>query len=244
MQQHLEGEKAKEGGEITATSESLLGRVQSLHTHVCFYLAQAYAATRRPHESAHYCLLTLEKQINETDNPSSKFDPFEWYKNCAGLVDYYTGHDRYRDAEYCLNACDRVLDTKVVVPAPPAPAQDIMHVNEKLNEARADMQRRWGVYYLNILQDASQAHASGDLSSLPTTDTLNVNFSRGLEGLPTPSSVLPYQLTSFEAVCVCCCAVVVVRFAGVLLCVCMCVSVCVCRPVTCSSSPVATTRPR
>jgi len=32
------------------------------------------------------------------------------YRNCASLVEYFTGQDRYRDAEHCLRACDAIID--------------------------------------------------------------------------------------------------------------------------------------
>ena len=56
--------------------------------------AQAFGALRRPDESAHYCQLTLMFQLQH-----GILDATTWYRNCAGLADYFTARDRYRDAE-------------------------------------------------------------------------------------------------------------------------------------------------
>jgi len=165
-------------------SESELGssskRSSSCHTHVVFYLAQAYAALHRPHEAASYCQLTLQLQLQDADpdvlvgnfkknggggeacdsefgGESAKvaFNSSEWYKNCAGLVEYFIAQDRYVDAEHCLRACDVIVEHHMKVPPPPATPAAIADAEEKRQEAMADMDRRWGLLYLNILQDAA-----------------------------------------------------------------------------------------
>jgi len=49
-------------------------------------------------------------------------------------------------------ACDAVVATHLAVPPPPASGRAIQAAREVQDEARADMERRWGVVYLNILQ--------------------------------------------------------------------------------------------
>lgn len=67
-----------------------------------------------------------------------------------------TPQDRYRDAEHCLKACDAVVATHLAAPPPPAAPRAIAAAQEVQAEATADMARRWGVVYLNILQ--ARAH--------------------------------------------------------------------------------------
>jgi len=49
-------------------------------------------------------------------------------------------------------ACDAVIATHLAVPPPPASSRAIQAAREVQEEAKADMERRWGVVYLNILQ--------------------------------------------------------------------------------------------
>jgi hypothetical protein len=90
----------------------------------------------------------------------SVLDAKEWYQNCSGLVDYYTGNGRYRDAEHCLQACDAIIAKHMQVPGPPATPVDMSNAKDRLDEALADMERRWGVLYLNVMQDASRYRQS------------------------------------------------------------------------------------
>mmetsp|Transcript_50467 Transcript_50467/g.64671 ORF Transcript_50467/g.64671 Transcript_50467/m.64671 type:complete len:563 (+) Transcript_50467:706-2394(+) len=162
--------------------------VKSLQTHVCFYLAQAYAAMKKPHESAHYCQLTLEWQLRSHETLNTA----EWYKNCAGLVDYFVNQDRYRDAEHCLRACDCIIETKMsAAVSAPASRRAMEEIGEKLSEARADMDRRWGVFHLNVLQDAARDFGDGRVEPEGT-----VNFSE--LNLPVCDAILPAQVLSFD----------------------------------------------
>jgi hypothetical protein len=160
--------------------------VRALKTQVCFYLAQAYSAMKRPHDGAHYCQLTLEWQL-----ATEPLNAPEWYKNCAGLVDYFMNQDRYRDAEHCLRACDFIIETRMSLAAAPAARRTIDETAERLAEARADMDRRWGIFHLNILQDA--AREFGEERSEPEG---TVNFSA--LNLPASDALLPSQVVSFD----------------------------------------------
>ena len=60
----------------------------------------------------------------------------EWYRNCAGLVDYFVGQDRYRDAEHCLRACDAIIEHHMAVPVPPTAPRDIEIALDKVSAAR------------------------------------------------------------------------------------------------------------
>ena len=65
----------------------------------------------------------------------SVLDAKEWYQNCSGLVDYYTGNGRYRDAEHCLQACDAIIAKHMQVPGPPATPVDMSNAKDRLDEA-------------------------------------------------------------------------------------------------------------
>jgi len=148
----------------------------SLYTHVCFYMAQAYAATQRPELSAEYCQRTLERQLK-----MAPVDAQEWYRNCTGLMDYFLTQDRYADAELCLKACDKIIAPPYLeVPSPPAAQAEIEDIQEKVVELTADLNRRWGVLNLVILEAAAERHHRALMGERVTDDDASSSSSASL----------------------------------------------------------------
>jgi len=200
----------------SAESGVASGALLALRTQVVFYLAQAYAALHRAHDSAHYCQQTLLFQLEaetKAEGPESgvrrfegtKFNADEWYKNCAGLVNYFINQDRYRDAEQCLLACDAVVTRHLegAIPPAPAPLHQMAAARERLEEAEADMNRRWGIFYLNILKDAAlefKDKEGGEIeveTEEPPVSKVQIDF-KGLNLGPCTAPLVS-KVTSFEA---------------------------------------------
>jgi hypothetical protein len=111
---------------------------EQIYTHTLFYLAQIYAKLNQKDQSANYCRLTLERQLSMFHGDYSKhFDPLDWATNCATLSQYYmTNHD-YATTRYCLMCADQMLEN--------------VKSDEKLIERRANFQRCWIKYAINLL---------------------------------------------------------------------------------------------
>ncbi|CAF5218771.1 unnamed protein product, partial [Rotaria magnacalcarata] len=76
---------------------------EQIYTYTSFFLAQIYAKLDDKDQSANYCRLTLERQLDMFHSDNRKhFDPLDWATNCATLSQYYmTKHD-YATARHCL----------------------------------------------------------------------------------------------------------------------------------------------
>ncbi|XRB21312.1 KIF-binding protein [Pseudoscourfieldia marina] len=67
-------------------------------TQVFFYLAQVHGNMRQRHESARYCALTLNRQLDAVP------PDVRWARNCLGLSAYYANERRFGDAAQCIAA--------------------------------------------------------------------------------------------------------------------------------------------
>ncbi|CAM9942424.1 unnamed protein product, partial [Ectocarpus sp. 4 AP-2014] len=141
------GEGGEAGGD-GAGEEEKKGKLESMLTHVFYYLAQAYGV-RDVEQSAKYCALTLQarrrqntfRQLDASqrgDGVKVSFDPGEWSRNACFLADYYSGLGRFTEAGRCLLAAQAVLqpegsavevptgdkDDASLPPPPPARGKD------------------------------------------------------------------------------------------------------------------------
>lgn len=111
---------------------------EQIYTHTSFYLAQIYGKLSNKDQSAHYCRLTLERQLDMFHGDNRKhFDPLDWATNCATLSQYYVTKHDYATARHCLMCADKMLEN--VVPS------DI------LTERKASFKRCWIKYGINLL---------------------------------------------------------------------------------------------
>ncbi|CAM2721141.1 unnamed protein product [Rotaria socialis] len=115
---------------------------EQIYTYTSFFLAQIYAKLDDKDQSANYCRLTLERQLDMFHGDNRKhFDPLDWATNCATLSQYYmTKHD-YATARHCLMCADKMLENVVS--------------NENLPERTASFKRCWIKYAVNLLSDSS-----------------------------------------------------------------------------------------
>ncbi|CAF4380931.1 unnamed protein product, partial [Rotaria sp. Silwood2] len=111
---------------------------EQIYTHTFFYLAQIYAKINDKDQSANYCRLTLERQLEMFHQHTKKhFDPLDWATNCATLSQYYmTNHD-YATARHCLMCADKMLEN--------------VKTNDQLPERTASFKRCWIKYAINLL---------------------------------------------------------------------------------------------
>ncbi|CAF1321883.1 unnamed protein product [Rotaria sordida] len=115
---------------------------EQIYIHTLFYLAQIYGKLNDKYQSANYCRLTLERQLEIFyQNNKKNFDPLDWATNCATLSQYYmTKHD-YATARHCLMCADKMLEN--------------VKLNDNLSERIASFKRCWIKYAINLLSDSS-----------------------------------------------------------------------------------------
>ncbi|CAN0178534.1 unnamed protein product, partial [Laminaria digitata] len=100
------GDNAGVPGTKAEGVEGRVEKLESLLTHALYYLAQAYG-TQDAEQSAKYCAITLQRQLDASHRGEGKevsFDPGEWSRNACFLASYYGGQDRRRAAGRCLLA--------------------------------------------------------------------------------------------------------------------------------------------
>ncbi|CAN0443235.1 unnamed protein product, partial [Ectocarpus sp. 12 AP-2014] len=126
------GERREAGGDGAGEEAEKKGKLESMLTHVFYYLAQAYGV-RDVEQSAKYCALTLQarrrqnRQLDASqrgDGAKVSFDPGEWSRNACFLADYYSGLGRFTDAGRCLLAAQAVLQPEGFAAAVPTGDKD------------------------------------------------------------------------------------------------------------------------
>jgi hypothetical protein len=80
----------------------------------------------------------------------------------------------------------------MAVPSAPATRRTIDESTERLNEAKADMDRRWGVFYLNILKDAAYLLHDEEAKRDHVEPEVSVNFN--VLNIPPCETLLPSQV--------------------------------------------------
>jgi hypothetical protein len=139
-----------------------LSNFEALYTHSLFYFAQVYGKLDEKDNSAYYCELTLQRQIdayNEIIEKSNNkleelddqleekvsFNPLEWATHAAAISQYYVTENDFATARHCL-CCSEAILIKL--------NQDAVSngvVPENLLEQTNSIRRCWGKYALGLL---------------------------------------------------------------------------------------------
>ncbi|CAM9265333.1 unnamed protein product [Choristocarpus tenellus] len=103
------GDTKKEGN---ADGWGKSAKMEGLLTHAFYFLAQVYSGLGEVKQSAKYCALTLERQLDAEHHgvgQSLCFDPLEWSRNACFLANYYARLTNFRAAGQSLMAGQAVL---------------------------------------------------------------------------------------------------------------------------------------
>ncbi|CAM9789403.1 unnamed protein product, partial [Discosporangium mesarthrocarpum] len=95
-------ERGREG-QMECTPEKMESRL----THTFYYLAQVYTGLEEMEQSAKYCTLTLQRQLDAEEKgvgQSLCFDAVEWSRNASSLAVYQLGLGNFRPAGQSLAA--------------------------------------------------------------------------------------------------------------------------------------------
>ena len=137
---------------------------EALYTHSLFYFAQVYGKLDDKDNSAHYCELTLQRQIDayneKIENISNQtetkelddqleekvsFNPLEWATHAAAISQYYVTENDFATARHCL-CCSEAILIKLNQDADSS-GNSSDHLKEQTNSIR----RCWGKYALGLL---------------------------------------------------------------------------------------------
>eukprot|EP01017_Pseudomicrothorax_dubius_P019360 TRINITY_DN2127_c0_g1_i17.p1 TRINITY_DN2127_c0_g1~~TRINITY_DN2127_c0_g1_i17.p1 ORF type:complete len:533 (+),score=119.46 TRINITY_DN2127_c0_g1_i17:72-1670(+) len=119
-------------------------RLESLHTHTYFYLAQAYAKIGKKEKAAHYCGLTMKRQFEV-----NTYQVKDFCLNCINLAEFYQNRESFAQAEYLLNIGFSLLPADLT----------------KRKKLRASFYSAYGVLYLKLLETACTNYHTGRLSN-------------------------------------------------------------------------------
>lgn len=86
------------------TDPARRAKLESLHTHSLFYMAQACQHLGQVQRAVRLCEQTLDRQLR-----AGAFDPSDGAKNCIFLSTYYLAKRNFRQVEHCLAAADKLL---------------------------------------------------------------------------------------------------------------------------------------
>ena len=125
---------------------------ESGYTHTMFYFAQVYAQLDKKGLSASYCHKTLQRQLNSND-----FDPLDWCLHAATLSQYYMTEREFTMSRHCLASAE------VIYQQAESNSEGCSDERkEKLQQAKADIQRCWAKYGLGLLE-ASREKLYGEV---------------------------------------------------------------------------------
>mmetsp|Transcript_31830 Transcript_31830/g.79421 ORF Transcript_31830/g.79421 Transcript_31830/m.79421 type:complete len:689 (-) Transcript_31830:408-2474(-) len=188
----------------TACATPAAERLERLHTHTLFYLAQVHGHLGDPLQSAVHAHATLRRQLARND---AEYEPFEWCKNAMQLATFYPTVRAFAVAEHCLFAATHVLasipDEKRREPSGA--------LSEKFQELRANIHLAWAGLMRAVLRAGRQegsaagppvAPAVGDAAPiLLSISEERLTFFRYLPALPAASAECldPSSLVDFEA---------------------------------------------
>jgi hypothetical protein len=153
---------------------------EALYTHSLFYFAQVYGKLDEKDNSAYYCELTLQRQIdayneiieksnNQTEDLDDQleekvsFNPLEWATHAAAISQYYVTENDFATARHCL-CCSEAILTKLN-----KDAESKGIVPENLHEQTNSIRRCWGKYALGLLTVSKlKLRESADLADQKT----------------------------------------------------------------------------
>lgn len=119
---------------------------EDTYTHTLFFLAQTTKHLGDSDQSAEYCGMCLERQLN-----SGNFNAREWSLHSACLSQYYLSIDDYCTAHHCLRAGSIMLTQEMV-----NCSESDETVKNKMIEAEADLARCWIKYCVAFLEHSSK----------------------------------------------------------------------------------------
>ena len=103
---------------------------EALYTHSLFFMAQVCGKMGESNKSAHYCQLTLQRQIDRHNEAVSEadaadsanqlvsasisedvvFNPLEWATHAAALSQFYVCENDFATARHCLCCADAIIN--------------------------------------------------------------------------------------------------------------------------------------
>ncbi|XP_046575702.1 KIF-binding protein-like [Haliotis rubra] len=128
--------------DIAAISKTRSKHFEDTYTLTLFYIAQVYALTEKKEDSAKYCHVTLQRQL---DSFTYKAD--EWALNAATLSQYYITVDMYHFARHCLASASLIFEE-----AASKEEDTDEDTKEQMAQKRADIDRCWSKYGLALLE--------------------------------------------------------------------------------------------
>ena len=112
------------------------------YTLTLYYFAQAYQSLGEFEISAQYCHITLQRQLD-----SNSYDPLEWALSCATLSQYFMTEKDFTMSRHCLASADFIFEQ-----AAGNQAEYSEEKKEKIQQGKADIQRCWVKYHLNLME--------------------------------------------------------------------------------------------
>ncbi|XP_055546055.1 KIF-binding protein [Wyeomyia smithii] len=122
------------------------------HTLTLYYLAQVYGYLEDLTRSAHFCHLTLKRQLDYND-----YEHVDWALNAATLSQYYFPKNHLSQARHLLAAASYMLDRfeEEVIPKEINPTVKAEKI-ESHRHRSADIARCWAKYGLHILNASKE----------------------------------------------------------------------------------------
>ncbi|XP_055638886.1 KIF-binding protein [Toxorhynchites rutilus septentrionalis] len=128
------------------------------HTLTLYYLAQVYGYLENLEKSAHFCHLTLKRQLDYKD-----FEHIDWALNAATLSQYYFPRNCLSQARHLLAAASYMLDRyEEEVIANETSAAIKADMVETHSHRSADVARCWAKYAIHILATSKERLSRDD----------------------------------------------------------------------------------
>ena len=147
--------------------------LESTYTHTLYYFAQVYQQLGQADVSAQYCHFTLQRQLETTD-----LDSLDWSLQAATLSQFYMTEREFSMSRHCLASAEVIFAQ--------AEANNVNcpdEMKEKIQQARADIQRCWIKYALGLLEYSKEkqleALASQSENSEGETDVTSESATSG-----------------------------------------------------------------
>lgn len=126
--------------------------LEKLHTLTLYYLAQVYGNLGDLPKSAHYCHLTLKRQLEYND-----FEAIDWALNAATLSQYYFTKNALKQSRHLLAAASYMLDKHEQNLCSSELSDDEKREKlDVLSHRSADIARCWAKYGLYILSTSKE----------------------------------------------------------------------------------------
>lgn len=143
---------------------------EALYTHSLFFYAQIYGKLDEKERSAHFCQLTLQRQIDEhnevidslkgnpdeyeeilksknlEEQPQERvlFNPLDWATHAAALSQYYVCESDFATSRHCLCSAEAIVEK--------LNSSEVKDNHEKLKEQTASIRRCWAKYAIELLK--------------------------------------------------------------------------------------------